>query len=107
MEKKRFKEMFPNLAKEIESGKSIKDIIFDSSTNKQRKWAGYQPNFIDFLRRCDTEEEALTIINFLKKRKEITPGEAEDLTNKLKKQGLRSFGTRKSPGFYDKSKPRK
>lgn len=107
MEKKRFKEMFPNLAKEIDSGKSLTDIVFEASSNTKKEWAGYEPNFTDFLRRCDTDEEALGIINYLEERGEITLKKAEELRNRLEKEGLRSFGPKKSPGFYDKSKPRK
>ncbi len=47
------------------------------------------------------------IINYLEERGEITPKEAAKIRNRLEKEGLRSFGPKKSPGFYDKSKPRK
>ena len=104
MEKKRFKEMFPNLVKEIDSGKSLADIVFVSSSKTKSEWAGYEPNFTDFLRRCDTNEEALVIINYLEERGEISLKEAAELRNRLEKEGLRSFGPKKSPGFYDKSK---
>jgi hypothetical protein len=107
MEKKRFKEIFPNLAKEIDSGKSLADILFEASSIKKREWAGYEPTITDYLRRCDTNEEARGIINYLEKRGEITLKEAAELRTRLEKEGLRSFGTKKSPGFYDKSKPRK
>ena len=107
MEKKKFKEMFPNLAKEIDSGKSLADIVFEASSNTKREWAGYKPNFTDFLRRCDTDEEALGIINYLVGRGEITPKEAAKLRNRLEKEGVRSFGPKKSHGFYDQSRPRK
>ena len=107
MEKKRFKEMFPNLAKEIDSGKSLADIVFGYSSNTEREWAGYEPNFADFLRRCDTNEEALGIINYLEERGEISPKDAAELKSRLEKEGLRSFGSKKSPGFYHNSKPRK
>jgi hypothetical protein len=106
MEKKRFKKLFPNLTVEIETGKSLTDVNFKTSNNKnQEKWADYQPNFIDFLRRCDTEEEAQAIINYLKERNEITSNQAKDLTKKIREHGLRSFGPKKPQDFYNKCKP--
>jgi hypothetical protein len=107
MEKKRFKELFPKLAKEMESGDSLTDISFNQRRNEEKdKWSGYQPNEIDFIRRCSTEEEAFEIIDYLEGREEITSKYATELKKLIKEKGLRSLGSKKETGFYDKNNPR-
>ncbi|NHJ86377.1 MAG: DUF2095 domain-containing protein [Asgard group archaeon] len=64
------------------------------------RYAGYDPSVIDFLRRCDTDEQAIEIIDYLEKKSEITNDEATKLKKQLKKDGLRSFGEKKEQGFY-------
>jgi hypothetical protein len=105
MEKrKRFKELFPNLLKEIESGESLTDLEFRQPTVENRnKWSGYEPDVYDFLRRCDTIDEGLEIINFLEHRKELSSEEAEKLRVQLIEEGFISFGPKKSTGYYDRN----
>ena len=61
---------------------------------------GYSPSAIDYIRRCRTVDEAIEIIDFLKKRGEITQEENKMLLDKLKIEGLTGFGTIKDIGFY-------
>jgi hypothetical protein len=63
---------------------------------------GYTPDVIDYMRRCDTDIQAKEIIEFLKKQGEISPQYANRLIEQLLKHGVRSFGTKKPPGFYEK-----
>ncbi len=63
---------------------------------------GYMPDVIDYVRRCDTETQAKEIIEFLKKQGEISPQYADRLMEQLLQHGVRSFGTKKPPGFYEK-----
>ncbi|MBD3205415.1 DUF2095 domain-containing protein [Candidatus Bathyarchaeota archaeon] len=103
MEKEEFKKRFPTLAKEIEEGEGKAGLNFQvEKPEPKRKFAGYDPDIVDFLRRCNTEEEALEIIEYMKDRDEITDEEANQYLEKLKEEGLRSFGTKKSPGYYEK-----
>jgi len=62
--------------------------------------AGFEPTVIDFLRRCDTDEQALEIITYLEQKGDLTNIQAQKLREQLKKEGLRSFGTKKEPGYY-------
>ena len=71
-----------------------------SEMPNQYRFAGYDPNVIDFIRRCDTEEQALEIISFLLRKGEINKNQASALEKQLKKDGLRSFGEKKEQGFY-------
>jgi hypothetical protein len=79
-------------------------LDFDEDEEKtERKYAGYDPTAVDFIRRCKTKEQAEEIINYLEKRKEIQKIEADVLRKVLKKNGLKAFGSVKSIGYYEKS----
>ncbi len=103
MERDEFKKRFPALAKEMEEGKGRADLKFEVEPPKpKRKFAGYDPAVVDFIRRCSGEEEALEIIEYLKGREEITVEEADRLCRQLEEEGLRSFGPKKEPGYYER-----
>jgi hypothetical protein len=103
MEKEEFKKRFPNLAKEMEEGVGKANLKFQGEKpQEERKFARYSPNVTDFIRRCSTHEEALEIIEYLKERGEITSEDAENYINKLNNEGLRSFGFKKKPGYYER-----
>jgi hypothetical protein len=108
MEKKRFKELFPHLADELESGRSTVDLKGEttgtrSGLHMSRKWAGYDPDIIDFIRRCDSNEQAAEIIDYMKQEAKITSEMADKLRNQLEEEGVRSFGKQKEPGYYNKN----
>src|SRR3972149_4179641 len=108
MDKKSFKEMFPHLHKELEGGESkvaINSVRTDSETAEKTfcdKLRNFNPTVVDFIRRCDTEEQAETIIAFMEKRCEITPKRASQLRAQLNKKGVRSFGPKKEDNYYFK-----
>jgi hypothetical protein len=106
--KDEFRRMFPRLSEEMESGKrkiSIESICSDQEsaekvTANSKALVNYDPDIVDFLRRCDNNGQAEEIINFMEKRGEITHHHAQNLRKQLKKRGLRSFGTKKKEGHY-------
>ncbi len=103
MERDEFKKRFPTLAKEMEKGKGKADLEFEVKPPKpQRRFAGYDPDAIDFIRRCSDDEEALEIIEYLRGREEISVEEAERLCRQLEEEGLKSFGPKKEPGYYER-----
>ena len=113
VDREEFKKRFPHLAREMEERAmaiSISAVRWDvelgeqlASTGTQRDpWAGYMPDAIAFIRRCDTEEQAREIIDYLERKGRITPEYAEKLRRQLKEKGLRSFGPKKEPGYYFK-----
>ena len=103
MERDEFKKRFPTLAKEVEEGKGKADLEFEVEPPKpRRRFAGYDPGVIDFIRRCSGEEEALEIIEYFRGREEINVDEAERLCRQLEEEGLRSFGSKKAPGYYER-----
>lgn len=106
LDKKSFKKMFPNLAEELDDPESriaVNSVRSDSQTGEEaasRKFADYVPDVIDFIRRCDTFEQAEEIVAYLEKRGEIDKEYAERLRTQLKDKGLRSFGQKKEESYY-------
>ncbi len=104
-----FKRLFPHLAKEMESGRSrvttadVEGVQEQRPDGSERKWAGYVPDAVDFIRRCETREQAEEIIDYLEKRGETPPERAAELRRQLEDKGLESFGSRKEEGFYHKN----
>ena len=106
VDKKVFKKMFPHLSEELEGGEStvpIGSVRTDSDTAEKSlsdKFRNYNPTVVDFIRRCDTEEQAEAIIAYLEKRGELTKEYAAALRKQLKKEGVRSFGSKKEENYY-------
>ena len=98
MEKDRFKKLFPHLAEELEGNES--KVVIEAEGRQERKWAGYTPDIVDFLRRCDTDEQGEEIIDYLERKGEISQDRALKLREQLKGEGIRSFGSRKQEGYY-------
>lgn len=106
LDKKRFRRMFPHLARELEvreHGVGITSVRSNVQTGEEaasRKFAGYTPDVIDFLRRCDDERQAEEIIGYLERRGEISRDYAKRLRKQLKEKGVRSFGSKKGDDYY-------
>lgn len=104
--KKRFRKMFPHLVKELEGKEqrvAINSVRSDVQTGErasQEKFTTYMPDVIDFIRRCDNEQQAEEIINYLEKRGEVSRNYAQRLRRQLKEKGVRSFGSKKEEGYY-------
>ncbi|MBS7615907.1 DUF2095 family protein [Candidatus Bathyarchaeota archaeon] len=98
--------MFPNLARELESGENkvcMNSVRTDAKAGEKiasKQFTHYDPDVIDFIRRCDTEEQAEEIINYMEKRGEITKDYANKLRKQLKDKGVRSFGPKKEENYY-------
>jgi hypothetical protein len=58
------------------------------------------PDVIDFLRRCDTKDQAEEIVAYMERRGEIEKQYADKLRKQLKKEGVRSFGSKKEHDYY-------
>ena len=102
-----FRRLFPNLAREIERRSMVINIDGIRSTPEEAEKIATTklPTAVDYLRRCDNDEEAREVINYLLKRGEISEEEAEKLLEQLEKEGVRSFGSRKTPGHYLRNPP--
>lgn len=100
-----FRRRFPKLAQEMGGIGTVRIDAVRTSPKEAEKAAhsfqGYVPTVIDFIRRCENDEQALEIIDFLESRGEIDPGYAERLRKQLAQRGLHSFGPKKNPGCYE------
>jgi hypothetical protein len=106
IKKEKFQKMFPNLAKEISKGNcktKITSLNSDTTTVENlipKRFTGYSPDVIDYIRRCDKTEQAEEIICYLMEREEIGPEYAKKLMTQLKTKGVRSFGSKKENDYY-------
>lgn len=106
IDKKRFKKMFPHLFREMSvkhqrvAISSVRSDVQSGEKASSRRFNGYVPDVIDFIRRCDDEKQAEEIINYLEKRKEINGEYAQRLRKQLAEKGVRSFGPKKEDNYY-------
>jgi len=122
IDKKSLKKRFPNLYREFEEGENKVSIDalrkdaeeaeedcgcdedevkeFSPCTQTPDKLRHFNPQAVDFIRRCDTEAQAEEIIAYLQKKGEITTQYAEELRCQLKRDGVRSFGPKKEENHY-------
>jgi hypothetical protein len=125
--KKDIKKMFPHLYRELEEGENkvsidgvrknaaeaegkVEECVCEEEyaeeeeltqrTEMPDKLRHFNPQAVDFLRRCDTAEQAEEIIAYLQKKGEITNEYAAELRCQLKKDGVRSFGPKKEENHY-------
>ena len=106
VDERRFRKMFPHLAKEVkgeENRISITSVQSDIDSREKatsKKLQGYNPDIIDFLRRCNNESQAREIIKYLEQKEKISCECACNLRRQLRKKGLRSFGAKKKEAYY-------
>ena len=94
-----FQNSFPHLISELDKKKSFPGVKIGGI--KYDKMTPDDPNLTDFLLRCSTNEEALKIISFLEKQKEITSSEADRTRKQIENEGLTSFGPKRRPNYYE------
>jgi hypothetical protein len=107
LDRESLKKMFPNLAKELQTNENRVQVN-SVRTNQEdgekaatsQSFDDYMPDVIDFIRRCDTKEQAEEIIGYMEKRCEIEKKYAQKLRKQLKEKGVRSFGTKKEQDHY-------
>lgn len=106
LSKEDLKKFFPNIAKELDSNQfkiNISSIRSDKVTGEKAVSKGYThyvPDVIDYIRRCDNENQAEEIISYLERRGELDSKYARRLRTQLRKSGVRSFGAKKEVGYY-------
>ncbi|MEM2871360.1 MAG: DUF2095 family protein [Candidatus Caldarchaeum sp.] len=97
-----FKKRFPALYRELSGGKSSVGVggVRTSSAEAEKEASARTPTVIDYLRRCDTDEQGREVVEYLLSRGELSKDYAEILLSQLKEKGIRSFGSRKELGHY-------
>ena len=105
VEREILRKKFPHLAREIEdklSSLSIDAVRTSGCEVEKRpdKFRHHIPTAADYLRRCDSEAQAIETIAYLERKGEITKQYAEELRIQLREKGLRSFGPKKEEDYY-------
>ena len=107
LDRESLKKMFPNLARELQADEStvrVNSVRTNQEAGEKaaasQSFDDYMPDVIDFIRRCDTEEQVEEVICYLEKRGEIHKEYAQKLRKQLKEKGVRSFGTKKEQDYY-------
>jgi hypothetical protein len=67
-----------------------------------KRFDGYIPDVIDFIRRCDNIKQAEEIVDYMEKRNELNPTYARKLKRQLREKGVRSFGPKKQDDYYSR-----
>lgn len=107
LDRESLKKMFPNLTGEMQSDENkvpVRSTRTDPKTGEKaanrERFVNYVPDIIDFLRRCDTKEQAEEIVAYMEKRCELTEEYAQKLRVQLEQKGVRSFGPKKEENYY-------
>lgn len=105
-DKESLKKMFPNLAEELDGDdniipiNSVRTDTRNGENASSKDYVHYEPDVIDFIRRCNMSKQAMEIIDYMEKRGEIKKRFAAKLRKQLKDKGLRSFGPEKEHDYY-------
>jgi len=107
IKREEFRRRFPYLAEELDQSKMKLQVdsvrsVSEEAEKAASNFSGYAPTAIDYLRRCDSEEDALSTISYLESKGEIATEYANKLRDQLRTQGLRSFGSRKEDDYYQR-----
>jgi hypothetical protein len=114
-----FRKQYPHLSREMEgSGKEDgteeeglegeveeEEEVQGEGGQERRETAeseGYEPTVLDYLARCDTDKQALEIIDYMERRGEISKEQAASLRRRLKEKGVRTFGQKRGSNHYYK-----
>ena len=86
-----------------EKAQTTKKISIKKEEDKHQEYTltGFIPKTEDFIQRCSTVEEAEEIISYMETQEELDQEQAEALRDRLKAEGLSSFGT-KTSGHYER-----
>ena len=61
---------------------------------------GYMPTVTDYLARCSDEQAAMKVIDYLEGKGEITSEQANELRERIRREGLRSIVEKREEGYY-------
>ena len=123
-DKEELERQFPQLMHELsEKKKSLKiegvdyELEQEKVELKENQNTKYyedllNPSAIDFIRRCTKKEDAVAILDYLLKRKELDPSDYNMLISQIKEEGgleklIADCGGLKTPGYYERKFPRK
>ncbi len=99
--------MFPRLFEEMQTDEEVVDTLIEIDVSPQKKsqfkrFDRYNPDILDFIRRCDNEQQAEEIIQYLEERREISSKYAKNLRKQIRESGVRSLGPKKEDDYYSR-----
>jgi hypothetical protein len=100
-----FKRKFPHLYEELEDSPVAEEDDSESAEPEDTQpdsSSEYPPEIRSYIRRARTNDEAVEVVNYLKKRGELSEKHARSLLKQINEQGVRSFGNLKTWGFYER-----
>lgn len=104
-DEREFKRKFPHLYEELEGSPVAEEDDAESpeSVDTETDKSGeYLPEIMSYIRRARSNDEAVEAVNYLRKRGELSEKHASSLTKQIKEQGVRSFGSLKTWGYYER-----
>jgi len=87
-----FRKLFPALYDEMTGSRPMRlrvDVL-----------RGYMPTVTDYLARCSDEQGAMEVIDYLEGKGEITSEQANELRERIRREGLRSIVEKREEGYY-------
>jgi hypothetical protein len=104
-DEKEFRRKFPHLYEELEDSTSEGKDDSESSEAQEAEADTsdrYSVEAVSYIRRAHSNEEAIEVADYLRKRGELSPNEASSILKQIKEQGVRSFGSLKTWGHYER-----
>ncbi|OUJ18624.1 hypothetical protein AMET1_0270 [Methanonatronarchaeum thermophilum] len=116
MDIEHLKNKFPKIYEDIQNSPTIEIDQIKKNTEKtcptnkntqqkqtETKTETKIPTIKDHLTRCNTDKQAIEIIDYFNKQGEITKEKTKQLKKQLKTKGLRSFGEKRKKGEIEKN----
>jgi hypothetical protein len=109
-DEREFKSKFPHLYEEL--GDSTAG---ENEESKGSEVQNAQPDLsnqcpaeaVSYIRRARNNDEAIEVVNYLRRRGELSEREASSIIRQIREQGVRSFGSLKTWGHYERELRRK
>ena len=104
-DEREFKRKFPHLYKELGDSTSRERKDSESPEGQDAEpdeSDGYSADAISYIRRARTNEEAIEVVNYMRKRGELSDTDAGSIIKQIKERGVRSFGGLKTWGHYER-----
>ncbi len=100
-----FKRKYPHLYEEL--GDSALEGTEDSESpevqhDEPHVSETYPNEVISYIRRARTDDEAIEIVDYMRRRGEISESDATKILKQIRDQGVRSFGRLKTWGHYER-----
>jgi hypothetical protein len=104
-DEREFKRKFPHLYEELEDPTTGENEDSESSEVQDAEPNVpdvYPAEAISYIRRARTNDEAIEVVDYLRRRGELSENAATSILRQIRNQGVRSFGSLKTWGHYER-----